>query len=217
MLLISEIFQTIQGEGTHTGRPSVFVRLQGCPVGCPWCDTKYTWDSNIAEGANEEDVFTRNEQSGGIMWNENKLIEEIEKSYDARHIVLTGGEPCAQNIFAFCDIALQKFSVQLETSGTFEINVPSGVFVTVSPKIDMPGGRKVLIESINRADEVKYPVGKYKDIEALDALLAKTPKQCNVWLQPLSQSPKSTSVCVDICTQRNWRLSVQSHKYIGLP
>lgn len=217
MLLISEIFQTIQGEGTHTGRPSVFVRLQGCPVGCPWCDTKYTWDSNVADNVDKDAVFKRNEQAGGIWWDEAELLKEIAESYDARHIVLTGGEPCAQNIFSFCEQALGVFSVQLETSGTFEINVPSAVFVTVSPKIDMPGGRSVLLESINRADEVKYPVGKYKDIEALDQLLAKTPKKCNVWLQPLSQSDKATSVCVDICTQRNWRLSVQSHKYIGLP
>ena len=42
-LNINEMFETIQGEGAHTGIPSIFVRLQGCPVGCPWCDTKHTW------------------------------------------------------------------------------------------------------------------------------------------------------------------------------
>ena len=40
---INEIFQTIQGEGVFTGLPAIFVRLQGCPVGCPWCDTRHTW------------------------------------------------------------------------------------------------------------------------------------------------------------------------------
>ena len=41
---VNEIFQSIQGEATFTGTPSIFVRLQGCPVGCAWCDTKHTWE-----------------------------------------------------------------------------------------------------------------------------------------------------------------------------
>ncbi len=41
---INEMFQTLQGEGCFTGVPAIFIRLQGCPVGCAWCDTKHTWD-----------------------------------------------------------------------------------------------------------------------------------------------------------------------------
>lgn len=41
---INEMFQTLQGEGVYTGVPAIFIRLQGCPVGCSWCDTKHTWD-----------------------------------------------------------------------------------------------------------------------------------------------------------------------------
>ena len=43
MLRINEVFPTIQGEATYTGTPATFIRLQGCPVGCSWCDTKHTW------------------------------------------------------------------------------------------------------------------------------------------------------------------------------
>ena len=46
MLPVNELFETVQGEATFTGMPSTFVRLQGCDVGCPWCDTKYTWELN---------------------------------------------------------------------------------------------------------------------------------------------------------------------------
>ncbi len=46
-VFVNEIFETIQGEATYTGTPAVFVRLQGCPVGCPWCDTKHTWDVEL--------------------------------------------------------------------------------------------------------------------------------------------------------------------------
>ncbi len=41
---VNELFETLQGEGSFTGVPAIFVRLQGCPVGCPWCDTRHTWD-----------------------------------------------------------------------------------------------------------------------------------------------------------------------------
>ncbi|MGY8878270.1 MAG: 7-carboxy-7-deazaguanine synthase QueE, partial [Pseudoalteromonas sp.] len=44
MYKINEVFETIQGEASFTGTPSIFLRLQGCPVGCSWCDTKQTWD-----------------------------------------------------------------------------------------------------------------------------------------------------------------------------
>ena len=45
-LPINEVYWTIQGEGVHTGVPALFVRMQGCAVGCPWCDTKHTWKFN---------------------------------------------------------------------------------------------------------------------------------------------------------------------------
>ena len=46
MYKVNEIFETIQGEASFTGVPSIFLRLQGCPVGCAWCDTKQTWETN---------------------------------------------------------------------------------------------------------------------------------------------------------------------------
>lgn len=46
---INEMFQTLQGEGYFTGVPAIFIRLQGCPVGCAWCDTKHTWEKRGSE------------------------------------------------------------------------------------------------------------------------------------------------------------------------
>jgi 7-carboxy-7-deazaguanine synthase len=80
----------------------------------------------------------------------------------------------------------------------------------------MAGGRVVLRESLLRANEVKHPVGRLADVENLDALLDGW-KPPVVWLQPLSQSEKATQVCVDVCMERNWRISIQLHKYVGLP
>lgn len=216
MILVSEVFQTIQGEATHAGKPSVFVRLQYCPVGCPWCDTKYTWAKDKVDEP-RDNVFTRQQATGGIEWDERELIDTIKQRYTARHLVLTGGEPCAQPIFDLLTAALNAgFTTQIETSGTFAIHVPKPTFVTVSPKIDMPGGRVVLRESLHRADEVKHPVGRMADVEKLDALLGDY-KPPVVWLQPLSQSEKATDLCVEVCMARNWRISIQLHKYVGLP
>lgn len=216
MILVSEVFQTIQGEATHAGKPSVFVRLQYCPVGCPWCDTKYTWSKDKTEEP-PNSIFTRQEAKGGIEWAERSLVDAIAQRYTARHLVLTGGEPCAQNIFDLLSYAASSgFTTQVETSGTFPINVPDSTFVTVSPKIDMPGKRTVIADSLMRADEVKHPVGKITDVEKLDALLGDY-KPPVVWLQPLSQSEKATELCVQVCMERNWRISIQLHKYVGLP
>jgi 7-carboxy-7-deazaguanine synthase len=216
MILVSEVFQTIQGEATHAGKPSVFVRLQYCPVGCPWCDTKYTWSKDKVDEP-RDNVFTRQQVAGGIEWADRELIDAIAARYTARHLVLTGGEPCAQHIFDLLTYATDNgFTTQVETSGTYVVHVPKSTFVTVSPKIDMAGGRVVLRESLRRANEVKHPVGRMADVEKLDALLDGY-KPPVVWLQPLSQSEKATDLCVQVCMQRNWRISIQLHKYVGLP
>ena len=214
MLIINEVFESIQGEATHTGRPSIFIRLQGCPVGCSFCDTKYTWSNSV--GVSDEDIFTRRKKDGGHAWQEDDLLDEIQHRYTARHIVITGGEPCTQEIHRLCNEAIfRRFSVQLETSGTYEINVPQDVFVTVSPKINMAGGKVILEECLRRANEIKFPVGKMSDVEKLDVLLAGR-VMSNIWLQPLSMNEKATQLCVKVCTERNWRVSVQVHQYLGL-
>ncbi len=62
-LNINEMFETIQGEGAHTGIPSIFVRLQGCPVGCPWCDTKHTWEIKSDLSVSPQAVISKGEES----------------------------------------------------------------------------------------------------------------------------------------------------------
>ena len=76
-LSINEMFETIQGEGAHTGIPSIFVRLQGCPVGCPWCDTKHTWTLDDALVTTAQAVIAKNEESEHYFdVNENELLTQ---------------------------------------------------------------------------------------------------------------------------------------------
>lgn len=240
MLNISEVFDTIQGEAAFTGTPSWFIRLQGCDVGCPFCDTKYTWafgstgttpvtieESRTRLGElmarlTKGDVYKADPTIKGLTIDAVMLVNLLkEKRAGIKHIVITGGEPMAQpeGVDALARYATTLgYTVQIETSGTYAINLPSNVWVTVSPKIGMAGKRKVLKESVLRADEIKFPVGKAEDVEKLDTLLAQceVPQYIPVWLQPLSMGNAATSLCVQTAMDRGWKLSLQTHKFIGL-
>ena len=137
--------------------------------------------------------------------------------FAARHIVITGGEPCMYDLRELTAALLARGrSVQIETSGTHEVLCADGVWVTVSPKLHMPGGLPVLASAMRRANEVKHPVGKLADIEQLLGVLPLVPSGVQVWLQPLSQSSKATELCIAEATQRGWRVSVQTHKFLGV-
>jgi len=217
---VNELFETIQGEGSFTGQPSIFIRLQGCPVACSWCDTKHTWDINLNEKVNANDMLTKAQESA--TWSE-LSIEQIlsvvqEKDYQARHLVITGGEPCMDNLTPLC-LAFEDegFSCQVETSGTFEILVSANCWVTVSPKINMKGGYKILNSAMCRANEIKHPIATEQHIDELKDLLAEhkiinTP----IYLQPISQKKRATELAIKTCIANNWRLSVQVHKYLGI-
>lgn len=99
---IAECFFSIQGEGVTAGLPAVFVRLQGCSVGCHWCDTKYSWDP-----------------AGGREQTLEALLEDLA-TFPCRRAVVTGGEPLESPLFApLIDVLKSRgYAVEVETSGT---------------------------------------------------------------------------------------------------
>ncbi len=82
----------------------------------------------------------------------------------------------------------------------------------------MRGGYDVLPQALQRADEIKHPVARERDVEALDALLAglQDEKKRIVALQPISRGEAATRLCIETCIARNWRLSMQTHKYLNI-
>jgi organic radical activating enzyme len=118
---IAETFYSIQGEGATAGRPAVFVRLQGCSVGCRWCDTKYSWDP----AAGREVTLPG-------------LLAEVA-AFPCRRIVITGGEPLESPLFAPLASALAQrgYAVEVETSGTLEPphDAPAAIQWNVSVKL----------------------------------------------------------------------------------
>lgn len=120
-LRISEVFLSLQGEGPSAGTPAHFVRLQGCDVGCRWCDSKYTWAPDGGEIAAFDDLRARARAFG-----------------DAPLLVITGGEPLQHPGFgALLDAALGQWPrVEVETSGiTPPPRAHPLLFYNVSPKL----------------------------------------------------------------------------------
>lgn len=218
---INEIFQTIQGEGVFTGLPAIFVRLQGCPVGCPWCDTRHTWVVDPAREVGVQAVLDCSNESDGWskMSTEQILASFQQLGYQARHVVITGGEPCLYDLQDLSTALITAgYQVQIETSGTSEIQTHERTWVTVSPKINMKGGLPVLVSALERANEIKHPVATERHVEELDALLATARLRDDVViaLQPISQKPRATQLAMATCIARNWRLSIQTHKYLDI-
>ena len=221
LLNINEIFASLQGEATYTGTPSVFIRLQGCNVGCPWCDTKHTWKLDAADKIEFNYLTAKIEDKNS--WAQasvEQIIEFIQDNFpQIKHIVITGGEPAMYNLLPLCN-ALEELGkdIQIETSGTEEFQISKNTWVSLSPKIDMPGGKIVLEECISRANEIKMPIGKMVDIEKLKDFLAvnQVAKNIPIWLQPLSQNLSATKLCIEQALLNNWRLSLQTHKFINI-
>ncbi|PHM27969.1 7-carboxy-7-deazaguanine synthase QueE [Xenorhabdus budapestensis] len=218
---INEMFQTLQGEGVFTGVPSVFIRLQGCPVGCSWCDTKHTWEKEADKQQPMENILVKSQDSDiwGVATPRQIINLFIRQGYTARHVVITGGEPCLYDLRSLTEtLEREGYQCQIETSGTHAIYCSDKTWVTVSPKVKMRGGYKVLPDAMKRANEIKHPVGRERDIEALDELLAML-NEGNapiIALQPISQKEEATRLCIETCIARNWRFSMQTHKYLNI-
>ena len=131
---ISEVFYSIQGEGLHAGRPSVFIRTYFCNLSCSWCDTKYTWFGQ--ESAKEGSEYKLASIS--------ELDKELAK-YNCNHIVLTGGEPMlhqASLLPLLKELSTNGYAIEIETNGTIRPKddlVDAVEFFNVSPKLSNSG------------------------------------------------------------------------------
>ena len=195
----------------------MFVRLQLCLCACPWCDTKHTWEKLDKDKISFDEMLAKTKDAP--TWadvSEDDLVDYLSVQPEEL-IVITGGEPCNYDLVNFTSQLIDCGKiVQIETSGTAEIKVDYATFVTVSPKLNMPGGLPFIDDSLARANEIKMPVGKMADVALLKALLDRDDIKAKVYLQPLSQSEKATELCIEQARLNGWRLSAQLHRYLKI-
>ncbi|ALD15351.1 pyrroloquinoline quinone biosynthesis protein [Buchnera aphidicola (Aphis glycines)] len=212
---INEIFQTIQGEGQYTGIPSIFIRLQGCPVHCSWCDTKYTWICNQKDNVSINEIINKNQSNKKWSFIHVKDILKILKKWTAKHVVISGGEPCLYDLLKITKKLEKKdYQCQIETSGIKNIICSLDTWITLSPKKNI----NPLYASIIRSNEIKFPICKKKDLLYVYNILStiKDKKKRIICLQPVSQNKQALKICIEACIKNNWKLSVQLHKYIEI-
>lgn len=226
-LKVADIFYSIQGEGPRAGTPSLFIRLQGCNLRCPWCDEPKALDA----------------VNGGVIKPVAELVEETWRdARDCRELVVTGGEPLLQaealasyiyKLWRYLDFDL---TVTIETNGTVynasvaKLLASKFVHVVVSPKDkeEVPGGKAAKApnyEVLWLASAVKLIIGQDTEIiheyERYHRLVEASCAENRVWcyLQPEDGCRAEVlQRCVEFVLRhpKTTRLSMRLHKELGV-
>lgn len=224
-LQVHSIFPTIQGEGPFAGRPAVFLRLHGCNLRCPGCDTDYT--SKLLPMS---------------LPKIHRRLSQLFEGWPDKLVVITGGEPFRQDIRRLCiELIEAGATVQIETNGTVEIDLeevvkltykddnPLDIFqVVCSPKTP------TVSESTHKfATAWKYILSA-NAVDPDDGLPVKslgmggkparpTPgtPHSNIYVQPMDVRTEqwnllNTQAAVQSCMKYGYRLCLQTHKIVGL-
>ena len=194
---VMEAFATVQGEGAHTGTPSWFIRLGGCDVGCVWCDVKESWDADAHPRQSVEELVAAAVDSG------------------RKTVVVTGGEPAMHNLAPLTE-ALRAAGLQahIETSGAHPLT-GTWDWVTLSPK-----KFKACREDVYPlADELKVVVFHRSDMDWAAEHAEHVREDCGLFLQPEWDRRDDATFWILswIAARPGWRISLQTHKYIGIP
>ena len=192
---IVEIFHSVQGEGFHAGIPHVFVRFGNCNLRCEWCDTDFlTYD--------ERDIES--------------IVEEV-LSFDCKRVIFTGGEPAMQNL-ALIGSKLKEHGINLsiETNGTIPID-PVIDWICVSPKDQLYPNAKIKQRSGNELKVVYcgQSLDMYDDLK--EGFTHHFIQPCYIDTDTVEENGKSFQVVEKLVKQHpGWRLSLQTHKWMGV-
>ncbi|MDR1056272.1 MAG: 7-carboxy-7-deazaguanine synthase QueE [Prevotellaceae bacterium] len=197
LLPLVEDFYTIQGEGYNAGKPAYFIRLGGCDVCCSWCDARFTWNPKLFPPVNVEEIVT------------------CAASFEAKAVVVTGGEPSLYPLDYLCELLKEKgIRTFIETSGAHPL---SGIWdwICLSPKQNQPP----LDDIFKRANELKIIIQTSDDLKWAEENAQKVLPGCLLFLQAeWSVYQNITPVIVDYAKQHpEWNISIQMHKFMNIP
>ncbi|MEM7654665.1 MAG: 7-carboxy-7-deazaguanine synthase QueE [Bacteroidota bacterium] len=196
-LPVMEQFYTLQGEGSFSGTAAWFIRLSGCDVGCHWCDVKESWHPRPEQYHDCESLAQAAAESG------------------TQRVVITGGEPTVYDVQPLCDALHEKeLIVHMETAGVHEL-LGEIDWLCFSPKKFL----KPLPSFYELAHELKVVIYHESDLKWAEEHAAKCADHVQLFLQPeWSRHDRITPVLVQYVQDHpQWRLSLQTHKYIDIP
>ena len=209
MYSVKEVYYTIQGEGFHTGRPAVFLRFSGCNLWsglekdrssaiCQFCDTDFWGTDGVNGGKYTADALARICQT---LWPEENATNKF--------LVCTGGEPILQLDIDLISVLHDcGFEIAVESNGTLEL--PEGIdWVCISPKSNSE-------LKVTTGDEIKLVFPQ----EGIDFRNFEELEFNHFYLQPLDDDHQLENIqtCISICKDNpKWKLSLQTHKLIGIP
>jgi 7-carboxy-7-deazaguanine synthase len=203
-LKIAEIFASLQGEGLRQGEPTIFVRLAGCDLRCPFCDTKRAWTGGRPTSV--ERIADR--------------VARLKKARPAEWIVLTGGEPLMQDVGPLVRLLKSTgFKIQVETNGHYYRRLPADWY-TVSPK---PPDYIFHPEYRTKAREVKLVASRELTFAVVTRIRDAFPPATPLLLQPESNTALSRAKALRLLRRAakegrtNVRLSLQMHKILQIP
>ena len=192
---IVEIFHSVQGEGFHAGIPHVFVRFGNCNLRCEWCDT---------------DFLTYEER------NLESIVDEV-LSYDCDRVIFTGGEPALQDLSTIGSILKKEgISLSIETNGTIEVD-PIIDWICVSPKDQLYPNAKI---KQRQGDELKIvycgqDLGMYDDLRM--GFMHHFIQPCYLDSESVEENGRSFQAVEKVVKEsQGWRLSLQTHKWMGV-
>ena len=208
-LPVVECFHSLQGEGEHAGRSAYFIRLASCKVGCPWCDTKDSWNSELHPQQSLIDLSTQTA----------KAQEE-----GAAFVVITGGEPLHHNLDHLCKEIREStlnqenksIPIHLETSG---VDMLSGNpdWITLSPKRHYPPR----LDNLLSCQELKVVIQNSEDLnfakKMADLIKNNGKIKPQLFLQPGWENEEGQILAIKFVKNNpDWRLSMQTHKWLGV-
>jgi len=197
MLPVMEEFYTIQGEGAMTGKPAYFIRVGGCDVGCHWCDVKESWNPALHPLKSVDDVV------------------KAALQFPAKDVVITGGEPTIYNMAYLTEqLTLHGKQVLLETSGAYPLT-GEWHWICLSPKKTAPPLNDIYL----KAHELKVIIFNQNDFKWAEEHAAKVGANCRLYMQPeWSKSKEMLNAIIDYVQQHpRWNISLQTHKFMGIP
>ena len=194
---VMESFYTIQGEGAYTGQAAYFIRLSGCDVGCVWCDVKESWGIEPSQYSSVDHI-----------------VEEALK-WPGEIVVITGGEPAMHSLEELSAKLIDAGKrCHIETSGAHALT-GKWHWVCLSPK-----KFKKPLDSVYRyAHELKVVIFNKHDFKWAEEHAAKVNKNCSLYLQPeWSKREEMMPLIVEYVKENpQWRISLQTHKYLNIP